>query len=197
MNKRHRSGRKYKFYNLERGDIECTVKQLQQQYIKEVSLVTLYKLVNGKIFGIGEGNNRWILAENKGFAIGLSVNKGGRTPKKYKFYNPEVGEVECTVKELWEQYLEEDKYSFNSVEELARGSILVLRGGYWMLAKNRSLYEDGALCKGGAILLIHPDIGVREFTRKKFLQEVGGTRQGVSLLLMGKLKSYKGWSVLT
>ena len=197
MNKKHRSGRKYKFYNLEEGEIECTVKQLQQQYIKKVSVVTIYALVKGEILGIGEENDRWVLAENKSFAIGLSVKKGGRIPKKYKFYNPEVGEVECTIKELWEQYIEKDKYSFNSVAELARGSILVLRGSYWMLAKNRSLYEEGALHKEDLIKLTHPDMGAKEFTRKKFLLEVGGTRQGISLLLTGKLKSYKGWSVLT
>jgi hypothetical protein len=195
--KKRKSGRKYKFYNLEKGEIECTVKELQQQYIKEISMVTIYALVKGKLLGIGEGNNRWVLTENKDFAIGLLVNKGGRPPKKHRFYNPEVGEVECTIKELWEQYIEKDKYSFNSVEELARGSRLVLGDSHWMLAKNKSLYKEGRCYKEDVIRLTHPDIGTKEFTRKKFLQEIGGTRQGISLLLMGKLKSYKGWSVLT
>jgi hypothetical protein len=197
--KKHKSGQKYKFYNLKKGEIECTVKELHQQYIKGISMVTIYALVKGKILGIGEGNNRWVLAENKDFAIGLLVNKGGRIPKKHRFYNPEVGEVECTIKELWEQHIEKDKYTFNSVEELARGSRLVLGDGHWMLAKNRSLYEEGALLykEDVVIRLTHPDIGTKEFTRKKFLQEIGGTRRGISLLLMGKLKSYKGWSVLT
>jgi hypothetical protein len=195
--KKRRSGRKYKFYNLEKGEIECTVKELQRQYIKEISMVTIYALVKGKILGIGEGNNRWVLAKNKDFAIELLVNKGGRIPKKHRFYNPEVGEVECTIKELWEQHIEKDKYSFNSVKELARGSRLVLGDDHWMLAKNRSLYEEGRCYKEDVIRLTHPDIGTKEFTRKKFLQEIGGTRQGISLLLTGKLKSYKGWSVLT
>lgn len=187
---------KYKFYNLEKGEIECTVKQLQRQYIKEVSVVKVHSLANGRIPGIGEGINRWVLAENKDLVMGSSVRKPGKIPKRHKFYNPEVGEIECTTKELWEQYIEKDEYSFHSVSALARGSILVL-GGHWMLAKNRSSHEEGVLYNEKVLKLIHPDIGVKEFTRKEFLREVGGTKQGISLLVMGRLKSYKGWSVLT
>lgn len=192
-----RNPRKYKFYNLERGEIECTVKQLQRQYIEEVSVVKVHSLANGRIPGIGEGVNRWVLAENKDLAMGSSVRKPGKIPKRYKFYNPEVGEIECTVKELWEQYIEKDKYSFYSVSALARGSTPMLGRGHWMLAENRLPYEEGVLYKEKVLKLIHSDIGVKEFTRKEFLREVGGTKQGISSLVMGRLKSYKGWSVLT
>ncbi|MEG3880996.1 hypothetical protein QT972_26890 [Microcoleus sp. herbarium7] len=195
-NQHGRKPQKYKFYNLEKGEIECTVKQLQRQYFKEKSIAGVHALTRGQVLRIGKGDNRWVLAENKDLLTRSSVCKGV-IPKKHKFYNPEIGEVECTTKKLWEQYIKKKGYSLSRVEALASGSVLVLGKGDWMLAKNRLLYEEGMLLyKEKTLRLIHPEMGIKEFTRKEFLQEIGGTKQGVSLLVMGKLKSYKGWSIL-
>jgi len=175
----------YELYHPEHGLVKGTKKELAAIY-PELG-TNLIHILSGKGKSRRFSLHGWRLAENKD----VLAPKNGTKPKIHKFYNPNVGEIECTCRELWEKYLRDSGYSPSRAIGIANGYEKVVDG--WRLASNKD-YKHSTEKK---YTLTHPEHGRHTLTRKEFLDSYGGTRQGLSLLLLDKLKSYKGWKKIT
>lgn len=171
----------YELYHNEHGLAKGTKKELAAIY-PELG-TNLLSLLTGKGKKRHFSLHGWRLAENKD----VSAPKNGPIPKVHKFYHPNVGEIGCTSRELWEKYLKDSGYSRERVTAIGNGYEKIVNG--WRLASNRN-YQHSTEKK---YILTHPEHGRQSLTRKEFLDSYGGTRQGLSLLLLDKLQSYRGW----
>lgn len=171
----------YELYHKDFGIVKGTKKELAATY-PELG-TNLLSLLTGKGRRRHFSLHGWRLAENKD----VPAPKNGTKPKIHRFYHPNIGEVECTSKELWENYLKDSKYSKERVTAIGNGYEKIVGG--WRLASNKE-YQHSTEKK---YILTHPKHGRQTLTRKEFLDSYGGTRQGLSLLLLDKLKTYKGW----
>ena len=171
----------YELWHPEHGLISGTKKELSAIY-PELG-TNLISLLSGKSkprYSV----HGWRLAKNKDLVI-----TNGVTPKKHKYYHPNIGEMECTSKELWENYLKDKGYSKERATAIASGKEKTVDG--WRLSSNKD-YKPTTEEKYN---LFHPEHGRHSLTRREFLDTYGGTRQGLSLLLLGKLQTYLGWKV--
>jgi len=173
----------YELYHPEHGLVSGTKKELSAIY-PELG-TNLISLLTGKGKERHFSLHGWRLAKNKD----VPAPKNGTVPKIHKFYHPNIGEVECTCRELWEKYLKTKGYSCKRAQSIGNGGEKIVDG--WRLASNKD-YKPTTEEKYN---IFHPEHGRYSLTRREFLNSYGGTRQGLSLLLLGKLQTYLGWKV--
>jgi len=178
MNKANKD-KTYKLYHSDYGIVEFTKDELFS--IEPKLKNDFYHFVKGKPNRL----HGWILADRLE-ELGESYTLRNRNVPR-KFYCPEEGIVECTLKEFHERI----GGSYTTISALVEGHFKVLYDK-WVLAENKDKYEELLYITE----LTHPNYGTHKLSRKQFKERFGLDTQSITDLVKGTCKTRKGWSLV-
>lgn len=139
----------------------------------------------------------WEKIDSKNY---LPVSRNRLVPRR--FYCPEFGVVEATLRDFYEKYVKEEGGTYVNVSSLSSGVIKTLYNK-WVLAENKDKYEElikpnrKRMAKPVKILeLTHPVHGTHKLSRKEFRERFGLDKYSLTSLAIGRVKKSKGWELL-
>lgn len=167
----------YELWHPEYGEIRETITELRKR--GEGFSSHLSQLVKRKRHHI----SGFVLLENKDNYDNLF--------KKYKFYHPEQGIIECSCSDLYNNYREYFKTKECLVHRLASNIVTSHFG--WVLAENKDRYED-IINPSTYLTLTHPEHGTLTLKRSEFRERFGLYDSEMTGLKNGNRKKHKGWT---